>query len=90
MIRIINGETRIGLTEGLVEIAVSKAFGQELLDVRDAMLVSGDISQVALLAKESLLHTALIKPLAPIELYVSRCNVYCRGDNQILSETIDL
>jgi DNA ligase-1 len=49
LIKMINAETRIGLTEGLVEIAISKAFGQDLTSVRDAMLVSGDISQVALL-----------------------------------------
>jgi DNA ligase 1 len=66
LIKIINGETRIGLTEGLVEIAVSKAFDQDLKHVRDAMLFSGDISKVSLLAKRNLLHTALIKPLSPI------------------------
>lgn len=64
--KIINGEMRIGLTEGLVEIAVSKAFNEELRNVRDAMLVSGDISQVALLSKRRLLYTALIKPLKPV------------------------
>jgi len=64
--KIINGEMRIGLTEGLVEIAVSKAFNEELRHVREAMLVSGDISQVALLAKKRLLYTALIKPLKPV------------------------
>jgi DNA ligase 1 len=64
--KIINGEMRIGLTESLVEIGVSKAFNQELKDVREAMLVSGDISQVALLAKRNLLSTAVIKPLIPI------------------------
>ncbi|MBV9176298.1 MAG: ATP-dependent DNA ligase [Nitrososphaeraceae archaeon] len=66
LIKIINGEMRIGLTEGLVEIAVSKAFDQELEHVRDAMLFSGDISKVSLLAKRNLLHTALIKLLSPI------------------------
>ena len=50
--KMINGEMRIGLTEGLVEVAVSKAFNQELRIVREAMLVLGDISQVALLAKK--------------------------------------
>src|SRR6476620_106848 len=55
--RIINGETRIGLTEGLVEVSLAKAFSQELKNVRDAMLVLGDIYQVALLAKRKLLHT---------------------------------
>jgi DNA ligase-1 len=63
LIKLINGEMRIGLTEGLVEIAVSKAFNEELKHVREAMLVSGDISKVALLTKRKLLHTALIKLL---------------------------
>jgi DNA ligase 1 len=66
LIKIINGEMRIGLTEGLVEIAISKVFRQDLKHVRDAMLISGDISQLVLLAKRNLLHTALIKPLAPM------------------------
>jgi DNA ligase 1 len=66
LIKIINGELRIGLTEGLVEIAISKVFRQDLEDVRNAMLVSGDISKVVLLAKRNLLHTILIEPLTPI------------------------
>jgi DNA ligase-1 len=64
--KIISGEMRIGLTEGLVEIAVSKAFNEVLGHVREAMLVSGDISQVAILAKRRLLYSALIKPLKPV------------------------
>jgi DNA ligase-1 len=64
--KIINAEMRIGLTEGLVEVGVSMAFNVELGKIREAMLVSGDISQVALLAKRSLLHTVVIKPLQPI------------------------
>jgi DNA ligase 1 len=66
LIKIINREMRIGLTESLVEIAVSKVFRQDLKDVRDSMLVSGDISKVVLLAKGKLLHTVLVKPLTPI------------------------
>jgi DNA ligase 1 len=64
--KVINGEMRIGLTEGLVEVAVSMAFNVELKKIREAMLVSGDISQVAFLAKSRLLHTAIIKPLQPL------------------------
>ena len=64
--KIISGEMRIGLTEGLVQVAVSKAFNQELRYVREAMLVLGNISQVTVLAKKSLLHTALIRPLNPV------------------------
>ena len=66
LIKIINEEMRIGLTEGLVEIAISKVFRQDLKHIRDAMLISGDISQLTLLAKRNLLHTALIKPLIPM------------------------
>ena len=66
LIKIISGEMRIGLTEGLVEIAISKVFRQDLKQVRDATLVLGDISKVVLLAKRNLLHTALIKPLTPM------------------------
>jgi len=66
LIKIINGEMRIGLTEGLVEIAISEAFRQDLKDVRHAMLFLGDISHLVILAKKNLLHTALIKPLTPL------------------------
>ncbi|HEY7081166.1 MAG TPA: ATP-dependent DNA ligase [Nitrososphaeraceae archaeon] len=66
LIKIINGELRIGLTEGLVEVAISKAFHKDIRYVRDAMLISGDISKVVLLAKRNLLHTTLIIPLTPI------------------------
>ena len=65
--KIINGEMRIGLTEGLVEVGLSLTFNVELGKIREAMLVSGDISQVAPLAKRGLLYTAVIKPLQPIE-----------------------
>src|SRR5947208_2768955 len=66
LIKIINGEMRISLTESLVEIGVSKAFNHELKNVREAILASGDISQVALLAKRNLLPTAVVNPLTPI------------------------
>ena len=51
---------RIGLTEGLVEVGVSSAFNVELGKIREAMVVSGDISQVALLAK----RVYYIRPLS--------------------------
>jgi DNA ligase-1 len=66
LIKIISGEMRIGLTEGSVEIAISKLFSLDLKDVRDAALALGDIFHLVLLAKRNLLHTALIKQLVPI------------------------
>ena len=44
---------RIGSVERLVEIAISQSFGKELKYIREPMLISGDISQVAVLAKKT-------------------------------------
>lgn len=52
LIKIVIGEMRIGAVEGLVELAISKAFGRDVQAVRQAMLLSGDIAHVALLAKK--------------------------------------
>lgn len=71
LIKIINGEMRIGLIEGLVELAITKAFDQNIKDVREAMLISGDIAQVSLLAKRGSLNTVIIKPLSPLSFMLA-------------------
>jgi DNA ligase-1 len=71
LIKIITGEMRIGSVESLVEIAISRAFGKELKLIREAMLISGDISQVAALAKKNLLHNAIMKPFVPVSFMLA-------------------
>jgi DNA ligase-1 len=71
LIKIITGEMRIGSVESLVEIAISRAFGKELKLIREAMLISGDISQVAVLAKKNLLHNAIMKPFVPVSFMLA-------------------
>ena len=71
LIKIITGEMRIGSVESLVEIAISKAFGKELKLIRDTMLISGDISQTAVLAQKSLLHNATMKPFVPVSFMLA-------------------
>ena len=71
LIKIINGEMRIGLIEGLVELAIAKAFNQNIKDVREAMLISGDIAEVSLLAKRGSLNTLIIKPLSPLSFMLA-------------------
>ena len=39
--------------------------------IRQAMLLSGDIAQVALLAKKDALSTAVMKPLAPLSFMLA-------------------
>src|SRR5215218_2669468 len=71
LIKIITGEMRIGSVEGLMEIALSRAFDRELQYIREAMLISGDISQVAVLAKKNLLHNAIMKPFVPVSFMLA-------------------
>ena len=71
LIKIITGEMRIGSVESLVEIAISRAFGKELKNIREAMLISGDISQVAVLAKKNLLQNVIMKPFVPVSFMLA-------------------
>jgi DNA ligase 1 len=65
------GELRVGVVEGLVELAIAKAFGRDLKAIRQAMLLSGDIAQVALLAKKDALSIAIMKPLTPLSFMLA-------------------
>ena len=71
LIKIITGEMRMGSVEGLVEIALSRAFDRELQYIREAMLISGDISQVAVLAKKNILHNAIMRPFVPVSFMLA-------------------
>jgi DNA ligase 1 len=71
LIKIAAGELRVGVVEGLVELAIAKAFGRDVPAIRQAMLLTGDIAQVALLAKKDALSTAVMKPLAPLSFMLA-------------------
>src|SRR5205814_9246695 len=67
VVKILTGELRIGLQEGLVESAVAKAFGRKMDGVRRANMFTGDIGATALLAKSDALESvkmALFHPFA--------------------------
>ena len=67
VVKILTGEMRIGLVEGLVEASIAKAFGRKLAAVRQANMFTGDIGATALLAKSDALETvkmALFQPFA--------------------------
>ena len=52
IIKTITGETRFGFKEGLMEEAISKAFGVDLELVRKAHMLLSDLGEVALIAKK--------------------------------------
>lgn len=65
LIKILTGELRIGLTEGLVEEAIAKAFNYEIKEIKKAQLVIGDVGNTALLAFERL-HEARLRLMQPL------------------------
>jgi DNA ligase-1 len=67
VVKILTGDLRIGLREGLVEEAIAKAFGVPLGEVREANMLLGDIAQTALLASRNELARAELALFRPIK-----------------------
>jgi DNA ligase-1 len=67
VVKILTGDPRIGLREGLVEEAIAKAFDVRLEEVKQANMLLGDIGQTALLASRQELHRAELSLFRPIK-----------------------
>jgi DNA ligase 1 len=66
VIKIMTGDLRIGLREGLVLDAIAAAFDQALVRIRRAAMIAGDVGAVAVAAKHGTLeslHVALGSPI---------------------------
>lgn len=66
IIRLLTGDLRIGLKEGLVEEAVAGAFGAEGEEVRKANMLTGDLGMTAVLAKQGRLAEARLRVMIPV------------------------
>jgi DNA ligase-1 len=66
VIKIMTGDLRIGLREGLVLDAVAAAFGHTPAQIRRAVMVAGDVGAVALAAKHGELDRLHIQLGSPI------------------------
>lgn len=67
--KIVTGDLRIGLKEGLVEDAVAAAFGVRPGEIRKAHQLAGDLGKVALAARHGTLESlqvGLFTPLKPM------------------------
>ena len=69
--RVASRETRIGLREGLLEEAVAAAFDAPLDDVRRAHMLTGEIGETALLAREGRLGEAALHVGRPIRFMLA-------------------
>jgi len=69
VVKILGGELRIGLRDGLLEAAVAEAFERPLADVKRAGQLVGDIGATAVLARDDRLAEAapqLFHPIKPM------------------------
>jgi DNA ligase-1 len=69
--RILSRETRIGLREGLLEEAIAAAFETPLDDVRRAHMLTGEIGETALLARDGRLAEARLHVGRPIRFMLA-------------------
>ena len=67
IVKILTGDLRIGLREGLVEEAIARAFEVSLEQVKEANMLLGDVGQTALLASRKELNRAELSVFRPIK-----------------------
>ncbi len=66
LVKVLSGDLRIGLREGLVEAALAKAFGRPIDEVKRAGMLTGDIGRTALLAHGDALASAELTLFHPL------------------------
>lgn len=70
-IKIITGDLRIGLKEGLVEEAIAESTATALEAVREANMLSGDITEVVLAAREGDLTRITLRVFHPLQFMLA-------------------
>jgi DNA ligase-1 len=71
IVRVLSGELRIGLREGLVEAALAKAFDRPLDAVKRAGMLTGDIGRTATLAHDGRLEGAALALFHPLKFMLA-------------------
>lgn len=71
VVKIITGDLRIGLKEGLVEEAIAAASGRPLVEVREANLLCGDLGAVFRAAATGDLTGITLQPFRPLQFMLA-------------------
>lgn len=71
LVKVMSGEPRIGLREGLLEDAIARAFGRDREAVGRAHMLDGDIGVTAVRAKDGTLGDARFVHFAPIGMMLA-------------------
>ncbi len=80
IVRIMTGDLRIGLKEGLLEEAIAAAFGASLEQVKEVNMLTGDIGETARLAKNESALCRKPHALSASQMYVSDSRTFSRND----------
>src|SRR5215212_1408960 len=71
LVKLLVGDLRIGLKEGLVEDAVARAFGRALSDVARVNMLTGDIGETAVRARRGALEGVRMRLFHPIKFMLA-------------------
>jgi DNA ligase-1 len=71
VVKVLGGDLRIGLREGLVEAAIARAFDRPLDDVKWAGMLVGDVGRLAALARDDGLATASLALFHPLKFMLA-------------------
>jgi DNA ligase-1 len=71
IVKILGGELRIGLREGLVEAAIAKAFDRPIDEVKWAGMLTGDMGRLAELARDGQLGEAELALFHPLKFMLA-------------------
>ena len=71
LVKLLAGDLRIGLREGLVEDAIARVFGQPLADVAHANMLLGDIGETATRARAGDLRNVNMRLFHPIKFMLA-------------------
>lgn len=69
--KIILGDLRTGVREGVLQAAIGQAFGVTLAEVLRGQLLVGDLDEVAVLSKEKRLHEARFTLFHPLQFMLA-------------------
>ena len=71
VVKVLGGELRIGLREGLVEAAIARAFERPAGAVARAAMLTGDLGETALLARDDRLASARLRLFHPLRFMLA-------------------
>ncbi|HEV3471459.1 MAG TPA: ATP-dependent DNA ligase [Pyrinomonadaceae bacterium] len=71
LVKLLVGDLRIGLKEGLVEDAVARAFGRDLADVARVNMLTGDIGETAVRARRGALGGVSMRLFHPLKFMLA-------------------